>query len=93
VAADNFFEVAAELAIQGYRCATLFKNFERIGKQAGRRRIAWQQSGDYAGVRFDVNLIAIRCTSHEPIEVACRFGTRDVNDRHATTIPRLLAPL
>jgi hypothetical protein len=36
-----------------------------------------------------VNLIAIFRPCHESVEVASRFRARDVNDCHATMIPRL----
>ncbi len=89
MAVDDPFEVAAELAIQGYGGATLLENSERFGKQAGTGRVARQQLGNDARIRFDEDLIAIRRARHEPVEVDCRFCTRDVNDRHDPMIPRL----
>lgn len=89
MAANNFLEVAAEAAIQCYAGTTLLKYLERFGEQTRARCIGWQQLGNDTGIRFDVNLVAIRRTRHESVKIACRFNTRDVNDRHATIIQRL----
>ncbi len=88
MAVDDVFEVAAELAIQRHRGATLHENSERFGKQGGTGRVASQQLGNDARNLFDEDFIAIRCTRHESVEIVCRFGTRDVNDRHDSIMPR-----
>src|SRR5580658_5572393 len=91
MAIDDFFQVTAELVIQCYSGAAILENSERFGKQAGTDCITGQQLGNDAGIRFDENFIAIRGTSHEPVEIVCRVSTRDVNDSHATMIHRCAA--
>ena len=89
MAVDDVFEVTTELPIQCYSRTTLLENSERFGKQPGARSIARNQLGNDTRIRFDMDFITIRRTGHEPLEVVCRFCSRNVNDGHTTMIPRL----
>ena len=86
MAADDFFEIAAELAVQSDRGTSLFKDFQRFREQARAGCIGEQQLHDEPRVGFDVNLISVGRTRHQRFKVAGCLGARNVNDRHATMI-------
>ena len=76
--ANDLFEVAGEAAVEGHLGAAFLEDSVRFGEQARSRRIAGQEAGDDAVVRFDENLIARADACDEPLEVAGRFCAREM---------------